>query len=105
MRGRGFTLTQTQMCVFSEAVYRAAALARPASRRRHARFARLFKATAARANPFKCSFFSLLLLLFNSTNSGNTSDLFPMSPRTLDSLMHNEAEANPGHLGGWAERV
>uniref|UniRef100_A0A665SVC7 Signal transducer and activator of transcription n=1 Tax=Echeneis naucrates TaxID=173247 RepID=A0A665SVC7_ECHNA len=32
------------------------------------------------------------------TNSGNTSDLFPMSPRTLDSLMHNEAEANPGHL-------
>lgn len=22
-----------------------------------------------------------------------------MSPRTLDSLMHNEAEANPGHLG------
>ncbi|KTF80034.1 hypothetical protein cypCar_00029051 [Cyprinus carpio] len=33
------------------------------------------------------------------TNSGNTSDLFPMSPRTLDSLMHNEAaEANPGPL-------
>lgn len=22
-----------------------------------------------------------------------------MSPRTLDSLMHNEAEANPAHLG------
>uniref|UniRef100_A0A8C6SQ58 Signal transducer and activator of transcription n=1 Tax=Neogobius melanostomus TaxID=47308 RepID=A0A8C6SQ58_9GOBI len=33
------------------------------------------------------------------TNSGNTSDLFPMSPRTLDSLMHNEAEASQGHLG------
>ncbi|KAF3846000.1 hypothetical protein F7725_003078 [Dissostichus mawsoni] len=32
------------------------------------------------------------------TNSGNTSDLFPMSPRTLDSLMHNEVEANPSHL-------
>uniref|UniRef100_A0A8C9VP67 Signal transducer and activator of transcription n=1 Tax=Scleropages formosus TaxID=113540 RepID=A0A8C9VP67_SCLFO len=33
------------------------------------------------------------------TNSGNTSDLFPMSPRTLDSLMHNDAaEANPGPL-------
>ncbi|KAA0705838.1 Signal transducer and activator of transcription 3 [Triplophysa tibetana] len=33
------------------------------------------------------------------TNSGNTSDLFPMSPRTLDSLMHNEAaEGNPGPL-------
>ncbi|RXM36129.1 Signal transducer and activator of transcription 3 [Acipenser ruthenus] len=31
------------------------------------------------------------------TNSGNTSDLFPMSPRTLDSLMHNEgAEASTG---------
>ncbi len=37
---------------------------------------------------------------FCRTNSGNTSDLFPMSPRTLDSLMHNEAaEANPGPLG------
>ena len=35
----------------------------------------------------------------HSTNSGNTSDLFPMSPRTLDSLMHNEVEANPSHLG------
>ncbi|KAI2666382.1 Signal transducer and activator of transcription 3 [Labeo rohita] len=36
---------------------------------------------------------------FPGTNSGNTSDLFPMSPRTLDSLMHNEAaEANPGPL-------
>uniref|UniRef100_H3D2B9 Signal transducer and activator of transcription 3 (acute-phase response factor) n=1 Tax=Tetraodon nigroviridis TaxID=99883 RepID=H3D2B9_TETNG len=35
---------------------------------------------------------------FPGTNSGNTSDLFPMSPRTLDSLMHNEPEANPGHL-------
>uniref|UniRef100_A0A8C7WQT1 Signal transducer and activator of transcription n=1 Tax=Oryzias sinensis TaxID=183150 RepID=A0A8C7WQT1_9TELE len=33
------------------------------------------------------------------TNSGNTSDLFPMmSPRTLDSLMHNEPEAHSGHL-------
>uniref|UniRef100_A0AAV2KCT5 SH2 domain-containing protein n=1 Tax=Knipowitschia caucasica TaxID=637954 RepID=A0AAV2KCT5_KNICA len=32
------------------------------------------------------------------TNSGNTSDLFPMSPRTLDSLMHNETEATQGHL-------
>uniref|UniRef100_A0A8B9LDQ5 Signal transducer and activator of transcription n=1 Tax=Astyanax mexicanus TaxID=7994 RepID=A0A8B9LDQ5_ASTMX len=33
------------------------------------------------------------------TNSGNTSDLFPMSPRTLDSLMHTEVqEANPGPL-------
>ncbi|TNN41691.1 Signal transducer and activator of transcription 3 [Liparis tanakae] len=32
------------------------------------------------------------------TNSGNTSDLFPMSPRTLDSLMHNEVEANSAHL-------
>ncbi|XP_024288942.1 signal transducer and activator of transcription 3 isoform X2 [Oncorhynchus tshawytscha] len=36
--------------------------------------------------------------IFPGTNSGNTSDLFPMSPRTLDSLMHNEAEANPGPL-------
>ncbi|KAG7259418.1 hypothetical protein CRUP_031045 [Coryphaenoides rupestris] len=35
---------------------------------------------------------------FPGTNSGNTSDLFPMSPRTLDSLMHNEGDANPGHL-------
>ncbi|KAI5097209.1 signal transducer and activator of transcription 3 isoform X1 [Silurus meridionalis] len=37
---------------------------------------------------------------FPGTNSGNTSDLFPMSPRTLDSLMQNqaEAEANPGPL-------
>lgn len=39
-------------------------------------------------------------LFVHSTNSGNTSDLFPvMSPRTLDSLMHNEPEANSGHLG------
>uniref|UniRef100_A0A7N6F9A9 Signal transducer and activator of transcription n=1 Tax=Anabas testudineus TaxID=64144 RepID=A0A7N6F9A9_ANATE len=43
-------------------------------------------------------FFVCLFIFFHSTNSGNTSDLFPMSPRTLDSLMHNEAEANPGHL-------
>uniref|UniRef100_A0AAV2KIH2 SH2 domain-containing protein n=2 Tax=Knipowitschia caucasica TaxID=637954 RepID=A0AAV2KIH2_KNICA len=35
---------------------------------------------------------------FPCTNSGNTSDLFPMSPRTLDSLMHNETEATQGHL-------
>uniref|UniRef100_A0A4W4E9C2 Signal transducer and activator of transcription n=1 Tax=Electrophorus electricus TaxID=8005 RepID=A0A4W4E9C2_ELEEL len=33
------------------------------------------------------------------TNSGNTSDLFPMSPRTLESLIQNEThEANPGPL-------
>lgn len=45
------------------------------------------------------SFLKFLVFFFHSTNSGNTSDLFPMSPRTLDSLMHNEAEANQGHLG------
>ncbi|KAK1798431.1 hypothetical protein P4O66_007888, partial [Electrophorus voltai] len=36
---------------------------------------------------------------FPGTNSGNTSDLFPMSPRTLESLIQNEThEANPGPL-------
>ncbi|XP_005796755.1 signal transducer and activator of transcription 3 isoform X1 [Xiphophorus maculatus] len=38
---------------------------------------------------------------FPGTNSGNTSDLFLMSPHTLDSLdslMPGEAEANQGHL-------
>uniref|UniRef100_A0A4W3GUB5 Signal transducer and activator of transcription n=1 Tax=Callorhinchus milii TaxID=7868 RepID=A0A4W3GUB5_CALMI len=37
------------------------------------------------------------------TNSGNTSDLFPMSPRTLDSLMHcgtNTESSEQGAAGG-----
>lgn len=50
---------------------------------------------------YAVSFFSMCVC-FYSTNSGNTSDLFLMSPHTLDSLdslMPGEAEANQGHLG------
>lgn len=47
-------------------------------------------------------FICFLCVCFHSTNSGNTSDLFLMSPRTLDSLdslIPGEPEASQGHLG------
>uniref|UniRef100_A0A4W3GSQ5 Signal transducer and activator of transcription n=1 Tax=Callorhinchus milii TaxID=7868 RepID=A0A4W3GSQ5_CALMI len=48
-------------------------------------------------------FFEIQLHCFTRTNSGNTSDLFPMSPRTLDSLMHcgtNTESSEQGAAGG-----
>lgn len=51
---------------------------------------------------YAVSSFCFLCVCFHSTNSGNTSDLFLMSPRTLDSLdslIPGEAEATQGHLG------
>lgn len=41
------------------------------------------------------------------TNSGNTSDLFPMSPRTLDSLMHcgNNSDGNEQGAAGGLESI